>query len=235
MTQITSTGNNFGGNAITFKTYQNGNFLILNGRLAIQTLTPEFAAAGQLEIYVPELSIKRSVDTALYAIYTYNGYRVVTIARSWIKNSKTICIEKMACFSGCEDIELVFCCLYSTKGKSLTTTPAARIPVSITDFGDQAELSFQQCIDMPEWFHLSIKAIGLANRDLTQPFQFGMSGVAENQEYDFLLICCSQDYRVHGNLFCTGHFKDLNVSCPGIPRLTDKWSKTFILYGFFVK
>lgn len=235
MIQITSTGNNFGGNAITFKTYQNGNFLILNGRLVIQTNTPQFASAEQLEIYVPELSLKKSVETALYVIYTYNGHRVVTIARSWVKNSTTICIEKMAGFSACESIELVFCCLYTTKGKKNTTTPAVRIPVSISDFGETSELAFQQCIETPDWIHLCIKAIGMANVDMTQPFQFSMSGVAENLEYDFLFICSSQDYRYHGNLFGEAHYSQMQVSCPGITGLTDKWGKTFILYGFFVK
>lgn len=235
MIQITSTGNNFGGNAITFRTYQNGNFLILNGRLTIQTNTPQFAAAERLEIYVPELSIKRSVDTALYVLFTYNGDRAVTIARSWIKNATTICIEKMASFSGSADIELVFCCLYTTRGKSLTTTPAAKAPVSFTGFGDTYELEHQQCVDTPDWFHLCAQVRGMKDKDMTQPFQFGMSGVAENQEYDFLLICINQDHTVHGNLFSNAHFKELNVSCTGIPALTERWNKTFLIHGFFVK
>lgn len=235
MIQITSTGNNFGGNAITFKTYQNGNFLILNGRLPIQTDTPQLAAAEHLEIYVPALSLKRSVETSLYVIFSYYGSRVVTIARSWIKNSTTICIEKMACFSDCDEIELVFCCLYTTKGKSKTVVPATRIPVEISDFGEQSELAFQQCVETSEWFHLCIKATGLANVDLTEDFGFNLSGVADSLEYDFLFICCSQDYRKHGNYFSESHFSDGRVSCQGVAGLTDKWSKTYILYGFFVK
>lgn len=88
-----STGNNFGAGHIEFKEYLSDNMIILNGRFSFDYTKEEYLNADVLEIYVPELPMKRSLDTAVFLTYENTYGRMGTIVKSWIKNKTTICLE----------------------------------------------------------------------------------------------------------------------------------------------
>ena len=61
-----STGNNFGAGQISFKDYQASNYVVLNSKFTFDPTNADYQACGQLEIYVPDLSIDRSAVGAVF-------------------------------------------------------------------------------------------------------------------------------------------------------------------------
>ena len=58
---IISTGNNFGAEHIEFKEFVSDNMVILNGRVSFDHTKEEYLKSKVLEIYIPELPMKRSL------------------------------------------------------------------------------------------------------------------------------------------------------------------------------
>ena len=108
-----STGNNFGAGQIRFKSYQAENYLVLNANFSFLTGNPDYQAAEVLEISVPTMRIDRSVEVGVFVGFrdrrqSYGSgtcYDGCTLARSWIKDSNTICIEKLVIDCDCLDLK----------------------------------------------------------------------------------------------------------------------------------
>ena len=84
---ITSTGNNFGGGAISFKAVDKEEYLVLNGIVEIDTEESEYQDASVLEIYVPDLRIPKSLETLVYLARNKNGFNTMILAKTWIGRS----------------------------------------------------------------------------------------------------------------------------------------------------
>ena len=109
---IIATGNNFGAGQIEFKEYLSDNMIILNGRFSFDCTKEEYLNADVLEIYVPELPMKRSLETAVFLTYENTYGRMGTIVKSWIKNKTTICLENLEINSKYGSREFWFMCAY---------------------------------------------------------------------------------------------------------------------------
>lgn len=92
---ITSTGNNFGAGEITLNSFQNEKLVVLNGKFSFNNKSEAFAAASVLEVYVPELSIPKSGMSGAYIMFEAEGKYYGTTVKTWLKNNKTVCIEKL--------------------------------------------------------------------------------------------------------------------------------------------
>lgn len=92
---ITSTGNNFGAGEIILNTFQNEKLVVLNGKFSFSNKSEAFAAASVLKVYVPELSIPKSGMSGAYIMFEAEGKFYGTTVKTWLKNSKTVCIEKL--------------------------------------------------------------------------------------------------------------------------------------------
>ena len=117
---IIATGNNFGAGQIEFKEYLSDNMIILNGRFSFDYTKEEYLNADVLEIYVPELPMKRSLETAVFLTYENTYGRMGTIVKSWIKNKTTICLENLEINSKYGSREFWFMCAYLPKGQRNT-------------------------------------------------------------------------------------------------------------------
>ena len=96
-----STSNNFGAGTIQFKDVQENNYIVLNAKFTCNPQDEAYKNADVLEINVPTLSIDRSTDSSVVVRFIsrelYRGkiyaYDAGTIAKSWIKDKNTLCIE----------------------------------------------------------------------------------------------------------------------------------------------
>lgn len=115
---INSTGNNFEGGPISMNTYQSEKLVVLNSKFSFNNKSEAFAAASVLEVYVPELSIPRSGISSAYIVFEVDGKFYGTTAKTWLKNSKTICIEKLDFWSDQTDEYTIYLLsLYVPKGQ----------------------------------------------------------------------------------------------------------------------
>lgn len=134
-----STGNNFGTGTIQFKDYQCDAFVILNSKFTIDTTDDAYQAAQQLEIYVPELSISRSVDVPVVARFTdrrtvsgeTQNWDGGTVLHSQIANKNTLVIEKLPALEGKGVITIYIQAMYATLGQSSNSSMAEKLMVSI--------------------------------------------------------------------------------------------------------
>ena len=135
-----STGNNFGAGEIRFKSYQAENYVVLNANFVVSTASAAYQAAEVLEIYVPALSIDRSVEVGVYVAIrdrrqSYGAARFYDggyLARSWIKDANTICIEKLACMNGFSTLYFYIAALYPQLNQGLSAEKQTKVTLTLT-------------------------------------------------------------------------------------------------------
>ena len=93
--KIISTGNNFGAGVVEFNSFQNEKLVVLNSKFTFSNKAEAYQKASILELYVPELSIPKSGISGAYIMFSAEDKFFGTTVKTWIKNSKTVCIEKL--------------------------------------------------------------------------------------------------------------------------------------------
>ena len=164
-----STGNNFGAGQIQFKDYQCDAFVILNAKFTIDTTDPAYQAAQELEIYVPDLMISRSVDVPVAVKFTdrrtVSGETVNadggTILHSQIANKNTLVIEKLADFDEMGEITIYIQAMYATLGQSSNASQAEKLQVTIQQADQYLWLSDSSFCAVYE--HWAFLLIGFSN------------------------------------------------------------------------
>ena len=116
--KIISTGNNFGTGAVELNTFQNEKLVVLNSKFTFNNKSEAYLSASVLELYVPELSIPKSGISGAYIMFSAEDKFFGTTVKTWIKNSKTVCIEKLDLWSEQTDEYTIYLLsLYVPKGQ----------------------------------------------------------------------------------------------------------------------
>lgn len=198
-----STGNNFGAGDIRFKSYQAENYVVLNARFSFLTNATAYQSADVLEIYVPSLRIDRSAEVAVVVGFRdrrqYFGnataYDACTIARSWIKDSHTICIEKLDCFEGKECLYVYIQALYPQLNQGTNATKQTQSPVSVTpSFSDFSLLSDSFSLIYEHWVFLYIKLATYAAGDQYKSWIGALENVPEDVVEIVPEVCSEMQY-----------------------------------------
>lgn len=170
---INATGNNFGAGAISFKAYSTADIVVLNGKVEVDASAPEFLAASQLEIYVPDLPMRKSASTAVFMVMKRQGtLPFATIVESRIKNYNTIVIEKVRLYQYYGNFSLVFACAYVPKGE--VGPFAIEGGTSITASSENATVNLYRssCVIRDHWVSLFAQFNSLNGPERTDPFSF---------------------------------------------------------------
>ncbi len=122
---ISSNTNNFGHTeAVSFKAFLSSDMVVLNGRFTVDTTSAEYAAAGILEITLPDLTLSKSavayayirgVETVDYGSFS-SAYAIGTVVKTWIGEGGKLCIEKFSHYDDLGEYELLFCTMFAGKG-----------------------------------------------------------------------------------------------------------------------
>lgn len=170
-----STGNNFGAGQIEFKEYLSDNMVILNGRFAFDHTCEEYLAADVLEIYVPELPMKRSLETAVFMTYENNYGRMGTIVKSWIKNKTTICLEKLDVHPDYGSREFWFMCAYLPMGQRNTFEVEGQIDLQLENFPWNLREEYACSIVRDKWAYLCFVIEGFYAAEANTPFSIDLA------------------------------------------------------------
>lgn len=111
-----STGNNFGGPAITFKDYQNEHEIVLNAVFDYDSTNEAYRKARQLEISVPDLTFSKSAVAGCYFAAMTDDGPIGTCVKTWIKNRNTIVIEKLTAWDEYISHRVYICTMYGLRG-----------------------------------------------------------------------------------------------------------------------
>lgn len=174
---INSTGNNFGVEQIEFKAALDNNYIILNGKFSFDRDSEEYASADVLEIYVPDLPMKRSLETAVYMLFdtTYYG-RNGTVVKSWIKNKNTICVEKLSVSDSFTNFEFMFYCAYLPKGQRDTFEIEGQIELTLENFNKSLYEEIACAVVREKWAMIAVVVGGLGNVEADESFSFDLTG-----------------------------------------------------------
>lgn len=169
--------NNFGAGVIQFKDVQESNYIVLNAKFTCNPQSPEYQAAEVLEITVPALSISRSIEAGVvvkfrdrqeYYSRTYI-YDAGTVAKSWVKDENTLCIEKLSCFDDQTEliiyIQTLYCLL--AQGGNATKAKQKQIKCISDDNFLRLDTSNTFCVVFKKWifYHMMYSGCSYSMRD----------------------------------------------------------------------
>lgn len=190
---MTSIGNNFGAGQIEFKAALDENFVVLNGNLSFDREAGEYLVADVMEIYVPDLPMKRSLETAVYMTYDTQDYgRCITIVRSWIKDKNTICLEKLIPMKDCTNMELVFLCAYLPKGQRETFAIEGQVDLQLENMTSTLWRQIACAVIRDKWAMIAFAVGGMASLVAGEQFSIDLTNFPTD-------IACDVPFLGHWN------------------------------------
>lgn len=162
-----SISNNFGTHKITFRDFQTGRYVVLNARFQYDPTNEAYLAASELEIKVPALSLSKSTDAGVFAVYkdertyqwddTPSRYHFATVLRSRIRDRNTLCIEKLTDFDGYGPVTIYIYAMYSTLNTGESTVLSERTTLRISTVPEMSTALFTSaCVIAPDWVSLNL-------------------------------------------------------------------------------
>ena len=167
---IISTGNNFGAEHIEFKEFFSENMVILNGRFSFDHTKPEYLNAKVLEIYVPDLPMKRSLETAVFMLYDNQIGRMGTIVKSWIKDKTTICLENFDVPERFGNREFWFTCAYLPMGQRNTFEVEGLVDLKLENFSWSQREEYACAIVREKWAYICFVIEGFYQSEANVPY-----------------------------------------------------------------
>lgn len=172
---IISTGNNFGAEHIEFKEFFSENIVILNGRFSFDHTKPEYLNAKVLEIYVPDLPMKRSLDTAVFMLYDNQIGRMGTIVKSWIKDKTTICLENFDVPERFGNREFWFTCAYLPMGQRNTFEVEGQVDLKLENFSWSQREEYACAIVREKWAYICFVIEGFYQSEANIPYSIDLT------------------------------------------------------------
>ena len=187
---IKAIGNNFGAGEIFLQDYQNSNMIILNGEVSFDPHNQQYRDADVLEIYFPSLTLKQSSISGILMHGSSKPISYGTCVQTWVKDSNTICVEKISVWDEDYQLTLCFASAYVPKGqhKVFETTKWMRFnPVDVFGKVDMGQ-TFWGYTD--KWVWLGIAFSELKQADINTPISFTISDMPEDVDFNGTMICC---------------------------------------------
>ena len=212
MTDMKALANNFGVAEIEFRDWQEKGLIILNGVIEIDTENESYKAAEVLEITVPDLSISRSAVTAVF-LRSSKADGASTIVKSWIKDARTICVEKLPEFDEFGPLTLYFASAYVTLGQRMACPLNTVLRPSIVngENGSQSA-SDTKAVVTEHWCYLYICCDKFAGDDYKDAFECTLEGLPE--DIDIVVTASAYSY-TFGTPTSVCRLNGKTLSCEG--------------------
>ena len=162
-----SISSNFGAPEITFRDFQTDRYAVLNARFSYDPANEAYLAASELEIRVPDLSLSKSADAGVFAVYrdertyqwddTPSRYHFATVLRSRIRDRNTLCIEKLNDFDAYGPVTVYIYAMYSALNTGENTILSERTTLKISTAPEMSTALFTSaCVVSDGWVSLNL-------------------------------------------------------------------------------
>jgi len=212
---IIATGNNFGAGHIEFKEYLSDNMVILNGRFSFDHASEEYLAAKTLEIYVPELPMKRSLETAVFMLFNNQYGRMGTIVKSWIKNKTTICLEKYDVNDRFGNREFWFTCAYLPMGQRNTFEVEGQVDLQLANMPWNQREEYACSIVREKWAYICFVVEGFYNSEADVPYTIDLANFPTDVVGDVPYVVQTTNKSGWGSHIVTCTISDGKFNNPG--------------------
>lgn len=208
-------GNNFGVAEIEFRSWQERGLVILNGVVSIDTENESYKAVEILEITVPDLSISRSAVTAVF-LRSSKADGASTIVKSWIKDVRTICVEKLPEFDEFGPLTLYFASAYVTLGQRMDC-PLNNVirPTVMNGKSGIQSASDTKAVVTDNWCYLYICFSKFAGAEYQDAFECSVEGLPEDIDITFPVVTASAYSYTFGTPTSVCRLKGKTLSCDG--------------------
>ncbi len=207
--------NNFGVAEIEFLDWQEKGLVILNGVASIDTENEDYKAADVLEITVPDLSISRSAVTAVF-LRSSKADGASTIVKSWIKDMRTICVEKLPEFDEFGPLTLYFTSAYVTLGQRMDCPMNTVIrPTIVNGEAGKQSISNARAVVTDNWCYLYICFDKFAGENYKDTFECTLEGLPEDIGITFPVVTASAYSYTFGTPTSVCRLKGKTLSCEG--------------------
>lgn len=186
---ITATGNNFGAGAITLKAYATADIVVLNGSVDVDASSQAFLDASVLEIYVPDLPMRKSALTSVFMVMKRQGtLPFATIVQARIKNKNTIAIEKCRLYQYYGNFSLNFCSAFVPKGEVGPFTIEGETSITASSENATVNLYKSSCVIREHWVSIFALFNSLNGPERTDPFSFTMPQLPSDIAADIPIV-----------------------------------------------
>ena len=215
MMNMKALANNFGVAEIEFRDWQEKGLVILNGVVSIDTNNESYKTAEVLEIMVPDLSVSRSAVTAVF-LRSSKADGASTIVKSWIKDVRTICVERLPEFDEFGPLTLYFASAYVTLGQRMDCPQNTVIRPSIVngESGIQSD-SDTKAVVTDNWCYLYICFNKFAGAEYKDAFECSVEGLPEDIDITFPVVTASAYSYTFGTPTSVCRLKGKTLSCEG--------------------
>lgn len=236
---IQSTGNNFGCGPVTLQDFLSGTCAVLNGKLTVDTSSPEYTAAPVLEIYLPALPIPRSCVTTCWlsarVTIEYPGltrtYTLGTAVRTWLRDSTTLCIEKPGIYDGLDGVTLTLCTMYAVRGIRQTVVPYT--PAEITPEYISGDIHAENiaCAVGDGWcfLHLTINEF---TSEIGDSIAIRLAGFPEDVSADICMAGGSNNTDRPGSSMAPGRIEGGVLTIPDLSGMPEATGYTPFIFMF---
>ncbi len=207
--------NNFGVAEIELRDWQEKGLVILNGVVHIDTEDEDYKAADVLEITVPDLSISRSATTAVF-LRSSKADGASTIVKSWIRDSRTVCVEKLPEFDEFGPLILYFASAYVTLGQRMDCPMNTVIrPTVVNGEAGKQSVSNAKAVVTEHWCYLYICFDKFAGENYQDAFACTLEGLPEDIDITFPVVTASAYAYTFGTPTSVCRLKGKTLSCDG--------------------
>lgn len=232
---IVSTGNNFGAGHIEFKEYLSDNMVILNGRFSFDHTKEEYLDADVLEIYVPELPMKRSLETAVFILFDNSIGRMGTIVKSWIKNKTTICLEKFEVLERYGNREFWFMCAYLPMGQRNTFEVEGQIDLQLENLPWIQRQEYACSIVRDKWAYLCFAIYAFYQTEADTPYSIDLVNFPTDIASEIPYIVQTTNKYGYGSHIVTCTVSEGKFNNPGFTESVLKDASSSFVKVFIVK
>lgn len=238
---ITSTGSNFGVTGIQIKDYQTEDMAILEAVFEVEPSNADYQACDVMEIYVPSLRFKRSLESTGFIVYEgeqnpkypYESRNDGTVVNVWIKDENTICVEKLGIYDSKEAFKIFISSLFVPSGKRVAFQKHTKRTLSCTSEALYMPSGYSFAVIEDDWMFLVIGfgEYNYSHRD--EVWTVNIQGLPEGFTRDVLIIGGSE-WNVPGMGATYGHIENGVLT---IERHAGGWGSTAydpFLYGYFI-
>ena len=187
---LTIVGNNFGGNysGVTLKSVETCFYVVVDGIITVVPSGAAYDAAEVLELEVEGLQMPASDPAAVYLTCQVSGQRYVTIAKAWIKNIRTICIEKVAGWASLASYQLHLSCLFFPTGYDFCPQNLARNKISLSNAPSGVTMRLENCLFKEGWMSFYVQFSQWQVADPTALLQLTLNNVPAGAAGSLLLV-----------------------------------------------
>ena len=236
---IHSTGNNFGCGPIALQDFQSAIIALPIRPAPTATAAPEYAAAHVLEITLPELSTPLicvaaswllSLKTVEYPGYP-RTYSIGTAVRTWLRDSRTLCIERLPIYDDLGSVTLILSTMYAVRGVRRPVLPGANTDLTLEYLTEELDHMNVVCAVEEGWCFLHI-CFDEFTSEFGDSVSIRLGGFPEDVSADLCLTGGSNNTGHPGSAMAAGRVEGGVLTVPDLGGMSKSTGWTPFIFMF---